>query len=68
MCLAPGQEQLLMVTVTGVRAQADCMALVGPSAQTLLLSGDSRAEGNNPHGLDLSSGVREHLHPVPTEQ
>lgn len=47
------------------RAQADWMALVGPLAQTLLLSGDSRAEGNNPHGLGLSSGVREHLHHVP---
>lgn len=32
------------------RAQADWVALVAPSAQTLLLSGDSRAEGNNPHG------------------
>lgn len=32
------------------------MALVGPSAQTLLLSGDSRAEGDNPRGQAPSAG------------
>lgn len=46
------------------RAQADWMALVGPSAQILLLRGDSRAGGNNPHGQGLSAGVRQHLRPV----
>lgn len=37
---------LLAVTVTGV-------ALVAPSAQPLLLSGDSRAEGSNAHGAHV---------------
>lgn len=48
-CLAPGAaaECGCPWSAWG-RAWAGCMALLGPSAQTLLLSGDSRAEGSNP--------------------
>lgn len=62
---------LSCVSGTWTKAAAECVchwgdwvALGGPSALPLLLSGDSRAEGSNPHGpCGLSAGLREHLHP-----